>query len=270
MRIHHLNLATLEPFASPKMTCHALLLDFNGRLMLIDTGLGTADLKDPKAHLSALFRLSVRPRLDMAETAVAQIQALGHKPDAVSDILMTHLDIDHAGGLPDFPQARVHVLDRELDAAQNPRNAMERSRYGTLHFSDDTQWAVHMLSGETWFDFKCTAPLPGLPTEMRLIFLSGHTRGHCGVVVRREAGIPQWILHAGDAYTVKSEMDLERPHCPAGIKMFQAMIASDNELRLANQVRLRRLKKELGENLTMFCTHDFDEFAALRWPVARQ
>jgi phosphoribosyl 1,2-cyclic phosphodiesterase len=28
--------------------------------------------------------------------------------------VLTHLDIDHSGGLPDFPQAQVHLWAREL------------------------------------------------------------------------------------------------------------------------------------------------------------
>ena len=36
-------------------------------------------------------------------------------------IVLTHLDLDHAGGLADFPQATVHVSATELRALQAPR-----------------------------------------------------------------------------------------------------------------------------------------------------
>ena len=35
----------------------------------------------------------------------------------VRHILLTHLDFDHAGGLEDFPRARVHVMQAEMEAA---------------------------------------------------------------------------------------------------------------------------------------------------------
>jgi len=32
--------------------------------------------------------------------------------------VLTHIDFDHAGGLPDFPQAKIHVHANEKNAAQ--------------------------------------------------------------------------------------------------------------------------------------------------------
>ena len=47
-----------------------------------------------------------------------QIQRLGFDPRDVRDIVLTHLDFDHAGGLCDFPEARVHLLGAELAGAR--------------------------------------------------------------------------------------------------------------------------------------------------------
>ncbi len=43
-------------------------------------------------------------------------------------IVLTHLDVDHAGGLPDFPDARVHVFAREHETMLDPPRR-ERRRY---------------------------------------------------------------------------------------------------------------------------------------------
>jgi glyoxylase-like metal-dependent hydrolase (beta-lactamase superfamily II) len=95
---------------------------------------------------------------------------------------------------------------------------------------------------------------------MLLIPLQGHTRGHCGVAVRRPGG--GWFLHAGDSYFHASEK-LTPPAPPVGLRVFQVLMGVDNKRRLANQERLRELQRSHAEDVTIFCAHDPDEFAAL-------
>jgi len=132
--IHHLNCATLRPLGSfggrvapPRIVAHCLLVERPDGLTLVDSGLGRDDIARP-SRLGRPFVSALRPALVEAETAAAQVVALGHRVEDVTDIVLTHLDLDHAGGIPDFPHARVHVYGGELDAALNPR-LRERARY---------------------------------------------------------------------------------------------------------------------------------------------
>ena len=84
--------------------------------MLVDTGFGLGDVARPR-RLSAFFRNANRVQLDAEQTARRQIERLGLRPDDVRHIVLTHLDFDHAGGIEDFPNATVHVMDAELRAA---------------------------------------------------------------------------------------------------------------------------------------------------------
>ena len=134
MTVHHLNCATLQPAATlggrlmpARLVAHCLLVERPEGLLLVDTGFGTADIADPK-RLGQPFRALVGPVLDATETALARVTALGHRPEDVTDIVLTHLDLDHAGGIGDFPQARVHVDEDELDRALAPP-LRERPRY---------------------------------------------------------------------------------------------------------------------------------------------
>ncbi len=77
---------------------------------------GSDDIANPP-RLGRKWVRQTTPRLDPAETAVQQVKALGYSPDDVRHLLLTHLDRDHAGGIPDFPNAKVHVHRRELDMA---------------------------------------------------------------------------------------------------------------------------------------------------------
>ncbi len=79
----------------------------------MDTGFGLDDVRKPR-QLGLAFSALVRPRLTAADTAISQIRELGFDPHDVRNIITTHLDLDHAGGLPDFPEAEVHLLGREL------------------------------------------------------------------------------------------------------------------------------------------------------------
>src|SRR5438552_1900579 len=81
--------------------------------------------------------------------------------------------------------------------------------------------------------------LAGLPPELLLVPLSGHTRGHAAVAVREDSG--RWLLHAGDAYFYRDETDPENPRCTPGLRVFQRMAEMDRAQRLANQQRLREL-----------------------------
>ena len=124
MRIHHLNTGTMCPigrrlvngtggiFQRARMVCHCLLVETGDGLALVDTGIGMDDI----AQSHRLGRKWVRqtaPRLDQAETAVSQVKALGYAPGDVRHLLLTHLDRDHAGGMADFPSAKVHVHRKE-------------------------------------------------------------------------------------------------------------------------------------------------------------
>lgn len=78
---------------------------------------GVADVRNPDDTLGADWVAMAEPVLAEEETAVRQVAALGYTPEDVRHIVVTHLDVDHCGGLPDFPDAQVHVLAKELEAA---------------------------------------------------------------------------------------------------------------------------------------------------------
>jgi len=262
MTIRHLNCATMNPAGSfggralPRaMVAHCLLVERPDGLLLVDTGFGSGDVADPK-RLGQPFRAIVRPQLLAQETAVAQVRALGYEPTDVTDIALTHLDLDHVGGLGDFPQARVHVFGDELDAGLDP-TLRERGRYLPAQRSHGPDWVRHEVPGDAWFGFDSVT---ALGDDVLLIPLQGHTRGHCGVAVRRPEG--GWLLHVGDSYFHASEK-LASPAPPIGLRIFQTLMGIDNKRRLANQERLRELQRSHSDQITIFCAHDPDEFAAL-------
>ncbi|MGQ0621846.1 MAG: MBL fold metallo-hydrolase [Panacagrimonas sp.] len=266
MQIHHLNCGTMCPygrrlmsgqggllgslFEEAEMCCHCLLIETAQGLVLVDTGLGTDDVRDPRP-LGRVFRGLVRPQLRHEETALAQIRALGFKAEDVRHIVVTHLDLDHAGGLPDFPRAKVHVFAPEVDAALAP-HLRERPRYVAQHWAHGPDWVRHGVEGENWFGFESIRAIPGLDPDVLLIPLLGHTRGHCGVAVRQPE---RWLIHCGDAYFFHGEVETPA-HCPIGLMAFQSLVQINGKQRLNNQRRLRELKASHGDEVDVFCAHD--------------
>ncbi|WP_345782105.1 MBL fold metallo-hydrolase [Xanthomonas campestris] len=270
MRVHHLNCISTCPLGGHLMDgrthgvlerghldCHCLLVETNAGLVLIDTGFGLRDVAEPRARLSAFFLALVKPDLREDMTAIRQIQRLGFDPRDVRHIVLTHLDFDHAGGLDDFPHARVHLMTRERDAALAQYTWMDRQRFRPQQWSTRGQWRTYdSTSGAAWMGLECVHDLQGLPPEILLVPLPGHTFGHAAVAVRTPE---RWLLLAGDAYFYHREMD-PQPYCTPGLRFYQWMLEKDRTARLHNQQRLRALRQQHGAEVEVFCSHDVVEF----------
>ena len=86
-------------------------------LVLVDTGFGTRDIEGTTG-LSRVVQRCSRPALDPARDRGRAGRARSASiADDVRHIVVTHLDLDHAGGLADFPHAKVHLHAREHAAA---------------------------------------------------------------------------------------------------------------------------------------------------------
>lgn len=274
MRIHHLNGATLCLLgrrlllgrADGHLVCHCLLIETQRGLVLVDTALGLEDYHAPSHQSVRDGMRPMRPLWDAEQTMARQVERLGYRREDVRDIVLTHLDLDHAGGLVDFPHARVHVYAAEHAAAQARASFNERIRYKSVQWAHGPDWKLHETSrGEPWFGFECVRELGGLPPEILLVPLVGHTRGHCAVAVNRG---DTWLLHAGDAYFFHGEMDAANPHCPAGLRLMQRFLEMKRPERTNNQERLRELVRTRSGQVRVFCAHDQTEWSALAGPQA--
>lgn len=244
-------------FSAATLVAHCLLVESNLGLVLVDTGFGLDDVAHARSRLGSGFVLTARPRLDPAECALRQVERLGFSGNDVRHIVVTHLDLDHAGGLRDFPKATVHVHAGEHEAAMRRRTFLEKERYKKIQWAHSPLWKTHLPDGERWFGFDAVRPLdPSMP-DVLLVPLFGHTRGHSAVAVRDDSG---WLLHCGDAYFSAGERE-QRPHCPPLLAYYQKLVAIDDETRVHNQGRLRDLARDHSKDVRMFSAHSADEYA---------
>src|ERR1700737_4384860 len=184
MRIHHLNTGTMCPigrrlvngtgslFERARMVCHCLLIETSDGLALVDTGIGLDDIAAPQ-RLGRRWVRQTAPRLDPAETAIQQIKAWGYSPGDVRHLLLTHLDRDHAGGMADFPNAKVHVHRREHQMAVLGQPAAPQGRYITEQWKHGPDWKFYGDGGEDWFGFKGVRALGDREPDILMIPLMG-------------------------------------------------------------------------------------------------
>jgi N-acyl homoserine lactone hydrolase len=158
---------------------YAWVIDHPEGVMVVDTGQGMHLLETGKS-LHPYVRWEVGFRIEREEEIGPQLRALGIGPRDVKRVILTHLHMDHDGGLAHFPQSQILVARGEL--------ALARGWAGRMRGYLPNRWP-------SWFD-----PTPlDLPAEAfgpfaasrRLteagdviaVSTSGHTADHISVVV---------------------------------------------------------------------------------------
>jgi glyoxylase-like metal-dependent hydrolase (beta-lactamase superfamily II) len=149
-----------------RLAMRCLLVEGHDRRLLVDVGLG--EKFSPK--LTEIYRVE-----HDATTLERALAARGLAVDDVTDVLLTHLHFDHAGGstrregevlVPRLPRATYHLQSRNLENARHP-NLRERASYMAENFEPLAEAGVlRMWDGPA-------EPWPGI----ELIPAHGHTRG---------------------------------------------------------------------------------------------
>lgn len=254
LSIEHTTFALMGPIlhtATQKMPCHCVIFQIGERVILLDTGFGTRDLLEPNRLFTDDTLWKIFPLIDQRLTAYERLKSRGIRREQVTDIILTHMDLDHVGGLYDFPNATVHVSAEELESFDSPR---PRGSYKPFQVSRLTKFKTYAQTGEQWFDLEARSLELVGDLEAKLVPLPGHTSGHCGVAYREQG---KWSLHAGDAY-FDSKVNFMVP--PPGLDIEIAFQTSADD-RQASLKKLQTLRSQHGAEVALYCTHDQQEFA---------
>src|SRR4051794_15768493 len=153
--------------------------------VLVDTGLHPSISADPRQNFGNLAARIAKPQLGPGEDVAAQLRARGIEAGQVAVVVMTHLHIDHASALSEFPQSTFVVSETEWVAATTDRRpALRGYRPAHYDFAFDYR-TVDFNRGNvnSYATFGRTFDLFG-DGSVRLAYTPGHSAGHQSVIAR--------------------------------------------------------------------------------------
>jgi N-acyl homoserine lactone hydrolase len=184
----------------------------NAGALLVDTGLHPSVAVRPRANLGRAATVAFR-RIEMRpdQAAPVQLGARGLDPRAVGLVVLTHLHVDHASAISEFPDATFLVDAREWRVATTSgplRAALEGYRRRQFDHAFDYR-RVDFDSSETssYSTFGRSVDVFG-DGSVRLVSTPGHTAGHMSVVLRLEG---REALIAGDAIYLERTLSDSAP-----------------------------------------------------------
>lgn len=142
------------------LVCRSLLIDVPGRRFLVDVGMGEK-WSEKQREIYAIRN--------------APMKVWGFDPLTITDIILTHLHFDHAGGITSyqddgsvklsFPHATIHLQHANWEHARNP-SPKDRASYIPEN-------VLPLSQGKLTLHHGTTEILPGLILHQ----VDGHTKG---------------------------------------------------------------------------------------------
>ncbi len=172
----------------------------------------------------------------------SDLATAGYDLAEIDAVVMSHLHLDHAGGLYEFAgtDVPIYVHEDELKYAYYSANTDAGSvAYVASDFDHDLNWEIVHQRSETHFE------------GIEFVHLPGHTPGLLGVQITVDG---KTLIVAGDQAYVRDNYDQERP-------MSTGLLWSSSHWFES----LQRLKdRERRHNATVVCGHDAGDVARLR------
>lgn len=217
-----------------QLACNCLLVQWPGesdRRLIIETGHG------PNYGEKEQEIFAINPSRWLRHG----LQATGVDPETITDVVVTHLHFDHAGGLtherdgrlvPTFPKAKVHVQRQEHDDARANFGIM-KTTYREENFKpiDEAEaWRLHDGEAEIF-------------AGIRPLLTPGHTRGHQSIIIK---GSDRAGIFPGDVMPTAA-------HVGAPFNMSYDLFPIDNR-----ESKNKYLKRAAEEDWLIFIDHEVE------------
>jgi len=191
-----------QPWKRVQFPFLSAVIEYNGDLILLDTGIGTRmdqEFKNPKYKANAWFHKSVMKAVcdPGRDPLIHQMQAIGLDPAAVKYGILSHLHYDHAGGMRDFPNAKYFINKKEWEAATSADS--HKHSYIREQYEVKPKLNIELIStvpGKSYLGFPASLDLFG-DGRFILVDLPGHSDGLTGVFVNLPSG--RRFLFPGDS-----------------------------------------------------------------------
>jgi N-acyl homoserine lactone hydrolase len=170
---------------------YAFAIEHRDGVIVVDTGQGVHLLESSRS-LHPYVRWEVAFRIVPEQEIGPQLRALGIGARDVKRVVLTHLHMDHDGGLNHFPESEILVSRGEFETA--------RGYAGRLRGYLPNRWPSWFdpvpldLAAEPFGPFGFTRPLTD-SGDVVAVATPGHTAHHISVVVRDDDAL---FFIAGD------------------------------------------------------------------------
>lgn len=157
------------------------------------------------------------------------LKPLGIHPEAITDVIVTHLHYDHAGGLHMFPNATLHMQAAEMAFATGPCMCHDtlRAPFSADHICEAVK---RLYSGKIRFYDGEAEIAEGLSVHC----IGGHSRGLQCVRVKTQSG---WLVLASDAAHYYENFMARKPF-PIVVDLQNMLDGFDTLTRLASAPQL--------------------------------
>jgi N-acyl homoserine lactone hydrolase len=168
------------------------LIEHAEGLIVVDTGQG-AHLLEHRSSLHPYVRWEVEFRIEPEEEIGPQLAALGIRPRDVKTVVLTHLHMDHDGGLKHFPNSEILVAADELKLAKGLLGMMRG--YLPNRWPPWFDPAPLHLTPDVVGSFVASRPIT-TTGDVLAVATPGHTSHHVSVLAYEDDAV---LLLAGDA-----------------------------------------------------------------------
>ena len=151
--------------------------------MLVDTGLHPSVASDPSHNMGG--RAARYFSLERGRDVTSQLRERGLGPGDIEVVVLTHLHVDHASAISEFPESTFVLSAPEWEAATGARIPI-LAGYHRAHFDHAVDYRVVDFDGDaidSYGPFGRTFDLFG-DGSVRIAFTPGHSAGHCSVLLR--------------------------------------------------------------------------------------
>lgn len=186
-----LNQGVHEPFNVP---VPFFLIKHPKGNVLFDTGNALEIVNDKHNHWKGILE-AYDPVMTEEQWCVNAIKNARCTPDDIKYVVLSHLHLDHAGGVGHFPNARYVVQREELHFAYVPDPYM-KAAYIRKDFDKDVDWMILEGWQQDRFDLFGDGSLI-------IYFTPGHTPGHQALLVNLPNSGPMFLT-ADSCYTEKN------------------------------------------------------------------
>jgi len=180
--------------------------------ILVDTGLHPSIATDGKENFGGLATRIAKPDLGTGEDVPAQLRERGLDPGEIPIVVMTHLHLDHASAISEFPNSTFVVSEKEWEsAATGPRPMLNGYRRPHFEYAFDYRTVDFDRGGiDSYATFGRTFDLFG-DGSIRLAYTPGHSAGHISVIARLEER--DFVIGGDTTYTV-AQLEGNAPLAP--------------------------------------------------------